>query len=87
VHDGLTVVARCLHVRPLHRRAERDKGARPACKSVTYRSRHLDIGPRDVLSYMLMLMSSLVPLSSSVSTELRGKSYINYTTHYVTNCT
>jgi hypothetical protein len=37
------------------------------CKIVTYRSRHLDIGPRDVLSYMLTLVSSSVPLSSSVS--------------------
>ena len=57
------------------------------CKIVTHRSRHLDIGPHDVLSYMLALASSLVPLSSSVSTVLRGKLYINHITHYITNCT
>jgi len=61
--------------------------AQEECKIVIHRSQHPDSGPRDVLSYMLALASSLVPLSSSVSTVLRGKSYINHTTHYITNCT
>jgi len=52
-----------------HLRTVRSHGltAQEECKIVTYRSRHLDIGPRDVLSYMLALASSSVPLSSSVS--------------------
>jgi hypothetical protein len=42
---------------------------------VIHRSQHPDISLCDVLSYMLMLMSSLASLSLSVSTALRGKSY------------
>ncbi len=45
------------------------------CKNVTYESQYPDTGPCDVLSYMLAFVSSFVPLSSSVSTALRGKSH------------
>ena len=42
---------------------------RGSCEIVIYRSRHPDISPRDVLSYMLA--PSFVPLSSSVSIALK----------------
>jgi len=69
----------------LHTVHSHGRTAQEECKIITYGLRHLDIGLCDVLSYMLALVSFFVPLSSSVSTVLRGKLYINYTTHYITN--